>query len=144
MDPQANNLPEIQESLRVIFENSEIYYTVTRESGAQQVQTMGGMPFIQYTGQSRCILNLKVKQRQNDFNGGKKTWDEAVFMELLQGSGVFISRNQAFNAQTTDIISDYTFHIHSYDALQATLAKYAEELFNKQFTQALESKLLED
>lgn len=144
LDQQENNIPEIQESLRVIFDNSEIYYTVTMENQVQTMHTMNGMPFMQYQGHSRCVLNLKVKQRQNDFNAGKKNWDEAVFMELLQGTGVFISRNQSFNGQSSDMVSEYTFHIHDYNSLQLTLAKYAEKIFNHHFTQALESKLLED
>lgn len=89
-------------------------------------------------------MNIRVKQRQKDFISQKKSWDEAVFMELLHPSGVFVSKNQQFNAFNTDIITDYTFHIMDLSKLEVCLSKYADKLFNDQFTQALEVELSED
>ena len=140
MDQQVNNI-NLTDLLRTTFENSEIFCSIMTENDYPQST---GNPFMVYRGSSRSILKLTVNQSQKDYLFNKKTWDDAVFIEILSSSGVFISRHQNFNILSSSLILDYTFHIHDMDQFEANLTKYAEELFNKQFTSALESKLTED
>lgn len=142
LDLQENN-PDLHLALRTIFENSEIYVQLKWEDDVDQVVGYG-QTFMSYKGSSRCELHLRVKQRAIDFKSNKKNWDEMVFMELLHGYGVFIKRDQSFSAGSSDIMSDYVFHVTDMSGLIKSITKYADELCNKQFTKALEDKLSED
>lgn len=131
----------LEEALRVIFENPEIYVRIEAETEHHPVFSGS---HVYYQGPQRVILHIKVKQRQKDFESKKESWDEAVMAELINGNGVYISRSQSFNQFGSDMISDYVFHVYNLENFNISLLKYAEDIYNKRFTVALESKLSED
>lgn len=137
---QVNNLEEL---LRGIFENKEIYISLHLESDVEQIQTMTGQVFMAYRGPSRCKLEMKVKQRKFDFINCQPKWDEAIVMRFVGDCGAFIGRYQA-HSPYGDMVNNYMFDIYDMTKFESNVVKYSEKLYQERFTQELESKLSED
>ena len=137
---QVNNLEEL---IRGIFENKEIYISLHLESNVDQIQTISGQVFMTYMGSSRCKLEMKVKQRKFDFINCQPKWDEAIVMRFVGDCGAFIGRHQ-WHSPYGDMVNNYMFDIFDMSLFELNVTKYAEKLYQERFTQELESKLSED
>jgi hypothetical protein len=137
---QVNNLEEL---LRGIFENKEIYATIQIEHDIEQISTMSGQSFMAYRGPARCKLELKVKMRKFDFINCHPKWDEAIIMRLIGDCGAFIARFQN-HSPYDDMMINYRFDIFDMEKFKLNVTKYSEKLYQERFTKELEDKLSED